>query len=210
MALVTKTVSDIQLDPDSVAGRDAAASRPALEAALAAAEREVIPAREAVAKAQADLDALPQTDSAARLVAQGVLDDKKAALRSKENAVNAAKQALQPFSPVDIRVASVSFSSVSGNAMVHRPRIGAAQAVEGHLTASTVSIAADVDRHLVEQLAAMAGRSVYARFVNGGSARGVLTQVDVTGDPATWQAAEPYVAVSLSIVTTRQTVRRED
>ena len=101
---------------------------------------------------------------------------------------------------VNIRVATISFTTASQNGTVHRPRGGLPQALQGHVTGGTVSIECDIDRSDVDAVSAMAGRSVVARFTNGGETQGILMSVAVSAEPASWQDDNaPYVAVSLTI-----------
>ena len=107
---------------------------------------------------------------------------------------------------VDLRVSGVTFNSGSGNAMIHRPRAGAPQSVEGHLTEVVVDVSCDVDRADFDRLVVMVGRSVVLRLANGGGCEGVLSGLQAVGEPATWETEEPYVAASFSVTASRQTV----
>lgn len=109
---------------------------------------------------------------------------------------------------VNIRVANVGFASASANAMVNRPRVGAVQSTQGHVTAESVSIQFDVNRADYDSVRGMVGQSVIVRFVNGGEVRGLLMNLTASGEPATWQAEEPYVSATLNINATSVKVGR--
>ena len=107
---------------------------------------------------------------------------------------------------VDLRVSSVTFNSTSGNVMVHHPRVGAPQVVEGHVTEVVVDVFCDVTREGFDRLVLMAGRSVVLRLASGGGCEGVLSSVQAIGEPASWETEEPYVAANFSVLAAKQTV----
>ena len=105
---------------------------------------------------------------------------------------------------VNIRVSGVSFGSNSGNAYVHRPRVGLPQSLQGHKTATTVSIQCYINRVDIDSVDDMVGTDVVVRFTRGGEARGVLLGLQITGEPASWETEEPYVEVNLNVATVSQ------
>ena len=110
---------------------------------------------------------------------------------------------------VNIRVAGVGFSSVSGNSVVHRPRAGDPQSVQGHLTGGSVSVDCYITRRDFDAVNTMVGKSVIVRFAYGGAAEGILTNLQASAEPGSWETDDPYVTVSFTVNTVAHVVGLE-
>ena len=215
MVMVTKKVSDIGLVdvPDADVNAYNAALQQAETAKADFDAKLAVSYAKAAARAQAQ-KVLEQASTAARADAKREADAAKLASQAAEHAANTAREAYHTAKAdaeakavtVDLRVAAVSFSGSSSNAAVHRPRVGAPQATVGHLTDSTVSVQCDIDRKDFGRISAMLGRNVVVRFFTGGTATGLLLAAEATGEPASWEADEPYVAVGLTVAALSYTV----